>query len=82
MKSLQMLLNVISTEPHFHTFPQYVPYRTQVDHAVVAVGWGTSKDAMGNDLPYWILRNSWGTMWGEAGYFKVRRGGHCEVAKV
>ena len=59
-----------------------MPFRTDVDHAVVVVGWGQAKDASGNNLPYWILRNSWGKGWGEQGYFKVKRGGHCEVAKV
>ena len=33
---------------------------TNLDHAVMVVGWGT---AAGVD--YWMLRNSWGTWWGE-----------------
>jgi len=23
---------------------------------------------------YWIVRNSWGTFWGDLGFFKVERG--------
>merc|ERR1712113_1132480 len=42
----------------------------EVDHDVEVVGWGeTSKG-----VKYWIARNSWGTYWGEAGWFKVMRG--------
>ncbi|RHY29470.1 hypothetical protein DYB32_005104 [Aphanomyces invadans] len=43
-----------------------------VDHAVILVGYG--RDAATGEL-YWIIRNSWGSMWGEAGYMKMRRSG-------
>jgi len=48
---------------------------TYLDHAVLIVGYGTS-----NGLPYWIVRNSWGPYWGEAGYFRIVRGyGVCGI---
>ncbi len=38
-------------------------------HAVVIVGWGEEKGKK-----YWIVRNTWGTEWGDDGYFKILRG--------
>jgi KDEL-tailed cysteine endopeptidase len=35
---------------------------TNIDHAVVAVGYGAN---------YYIVRNSWGTGWGESGYVRI-----------
>ncbi len=43
----------------------------KVNHAIVLVGW---VDDLGPDNGYWILRNSWGTSWGEQGYMKIRYG--------
>ena len=38
-------------------------------HAVEIVDYGTSE---GTD--FWVVKNSWGTGWGEDGYFRIRRG--------
>lgn len=44
---------------------------TSLDHAVTLVGYGTE-----GGQNYYILRNSWGTSWGEAGYMKILNNGN------
>ena len=41
-----------------------------IDHAVQMVGYGSDSSS---DKNYWIVRNSWGTLWGEDGFIKLDR---------
>lgn len=54
----------------------YICIRTYLDHGVLLVGWGSSGFAPARlkNKPYWIIKNSWGSSWGEKGYYKICRG--------
>ena len=44
-------------------------------HAVVVVGFGVDKG-----VKFWLVRNSWGTEWGDDGYFRIIRGvNECQI---
>lgn len=43
--------------------------RIELNHAVQLVGFGTDP----NYGLYWLVRNSWGSSWGEGGYIRLKR---------
>jgi C1A family cysteine protease len=46
----------------------------QYNHAVTVVGWGVIGVS-----EYWIIRNSWGSRWGEQGHIRVLINGKCNI---
>ncbi|XP_047094510.1 senescence-specific cysteine protease SAG39-like [Lolium rigidum] len=54
---------------------------TDLDHGIAAIGYG----ADGNGTKYWLLKNSWGTTWGEKGFLRMEKNisdkkGMCGIA--
>jgi len=43
----------------------------QINHEIAVVGWGVETNENGEEVEFWYGRNSWGTYWGENGFFKM-----------
>ena len=41
----------------------------RLDHCIAVVGYGSE-----GGVDYWLIKNSWGTWWGENGYIRLKRG--------
>lgn len=65
----------------FEVYQDFIAYKSGVyhhvsgsllgGHAVELVGWGVDSSS---NMPYWLIKNSWDTTWGDNGYFKILRG--------
>jgi len=51
-------------------YQEYDP-SPSINHIIAIVGWSVDDKT---NTPYWIVRNSWGTPWGETGFFRIVMG--------
>jgi len=66
-------------ETAFNVYSDFMNYKSGVyqhksgvlegGHAIKILGWGTA-----SGLNYWLCANSWGTSWGESGFFRIAYG--------
>jgi cathepsin B len=79
---LQMQLELLQGGPGVAAFTVYSDFQSYSSgvyvvssqtvvgaHAVSLLGWGVE-----NNVPYWLIQNSWGPNWGMGGFGKIRRG--------
>merc|ERR1711915_110710 len=78
-------VGIDASQPSFHSYAGGIYYdefcnMQQPDHGVAVVGYGS--DGPGKD--YWLVKNSWGTDWGEKGYIKMARNrdNDCGIAYI
>jgi len=55
---------------------------TKLDHGVLVIGYDHDTDL---NMSYWIIKNSWGSQWGDNGYIRIQRNindtrGLCGIA--
>lgn len=75
-------ISIVSGPMHYYQdgimdLPEDICPRTEGDHAVTIVGFGTE-----DGIPYWKIQNSWGDLYGEdGGFVRIRRGvNSCALA--
>lgn len=72
LKNGVIAMAVSASNPHFMSYQSGIldtdDCNARIDHAVAMVGWGIDAET---NAEYWIIKNSWGTTWGEGGYIRI-----------
>jgi cathepsin B len=70
--------SVFEDFPSYHSgVYQHVTGKYLGGHAVKILGWGVE-----DNVPYWLVANSWNTEWGDKGFFKILRGSNeCGIER-
>lgn len=65
-------MSLSAGNPYFENYYRGILTTTKCtnspDHSVTMVGWGVDSDS---GIEYWIVKNSWGTGWGDNGYIRI-----------
>ena len=52
------------------TYDQCKPPNNEINHAVTICGYGVEVET---GMKYWVIANTWSTLWGEKGFIKLER---------
>ncbi|XP_075054414.1 cathepsin O [Mixophyes fleayi] len=73
---LAVIVDAISWQDYLGGIIQHHCSSGHSNHAVLLVGFDKT-----GDIPYWIVKNSWGVSWGIDGYVHIKMGGNlCGIA--
>ena len=61
-------INAIEIEEYHGGILDVPNARKTINHIISIVGWGYDAEI---DKQYWIIRNSWGSYWGEMGFMRL-----------
>ncbi|MBN3295464.1 CATO protein, partial [Amia calva] len=75
---LAVTVDAVSWQDYLGGIIQHHCSSGEANHAVLVTGYDRT-----GDVPYWIVRNSWGPSWGNEGYVYIKMGGNvCGIADM
>ncbi|KAG2467103.1 TINAG protein, partial [Polypterus senegalus] len=74
------IIRVVWGASHATQLNDRIQKTEQLKESVGIAWWGHEKQNGGGKKKFWIAANSWGTWWGEDGYFRILRGvNECDI---
>ncbi|XP_053559745.1 cathepsin O [Bombina bombina] len=75
---LAVIVDAVSWQDYLGGIIQHHCSSGEANHAVLVTGFDRT-----GDIPFWIVKNSWGTTWGKDGYVYIKMGENmCGIADV